>query len=136
MASSRRFVVLTSPRADGLSALFPEILTVRNLPLLVFMLEMKEARYVAAVCSLMLMVLLVVGTLAYAGIRRLTSPAAAAASVARVADVAQPVPKQNSADDADPLVTPAAIVLAMIAALAIVGRSNPPRRESATVPHR
>ena len=126
-----------SPTADGLSALFAEILTVRNLPLLVFMSEMKEARYVAAVCSVMLMVLLVVGTLACDGIRRLTSPAVATASVARVADVAQPVQKQSAADtDSDPLVTPAAIVLAMIAAIAVVGRSNPPRRESALVPHR
>ena len=101
------------------------------------MSEMKEARYVAAVGSLMLIIVLVVGTLAYAGIRGLTSPVPAAASVSRVADVAQPVPKQNApALDSDPLVTPSAIVLAMIAALAFVGRAAPPRRESAPVPHR
>jgi hypothetical protein len=101
------------------------------------MSEMKEARYVTALCSLMLMVLLVVGTLAYAGIRRLTSPAAATVSVARLADMAQPVPKQNAPDtDSDPLVTPSAIVLAMIAALAVVGRAAPSRLQSAPVQRR
>lgn len=101
------------------------------------MSEMKEARYIAALCSLMLMIVLVVVTLAYAGIRSLTSPAAATASVSRVAAVVQPVPKQDApALDSDPLVTPSAIVLAMIAVLAVVGRSAPSRRESAPVPHR
>lgn len=101
------------------------------------MSEMKEARYIAAICSLMLMIVLVVGTLAYAGIRRLTSPAAATASAARAADVAQPVPKQNAPDlDSDPLVTPSAIVLAMIAALAFVGQAAPSRLQSSPVVRR
>lgn len=101
------------------------------------MSETKEARYAAAVVSLMLMVLLIVGTLAYAGIRRLTSPATATASVARVAAVVQPMQKQNAPDlDSDPLVTPSAIVLAMIAALAFVGRATPSRLQSSPVPRR
>ena len=107
------------------------------MPLFVFMSEMKEARYVAALCSLMLMIVLIVGTLAYAGIRSLTSPAAATASASRAAAVAQSVPKQNApALDSDPLVTPSAIVLAMIAALAFVGRAAPSRLQSSPIARR
>jgi hypothetical protein len=137
VASSRHLIVRVLPSSDAISALFSQNLRVRNLPLFIFMSEMKEGRYVAALCSLVLMVLLVVGTLAYGGICRLTSPAAATARGPLIAGVVQPVQKQNPPDlDSDPLVTPSAIVLAMIAALAVVGRAAPSRLQSSTVVRR
>lgn len=56
------------------TALFAVALMVRDLLLFVPMTQMKEARYVAAISSMLMIIVLVVGTLAYAAIRHFTSP--------------------------------------------------------------
>jgi uncharacterized protein YebE (UPF0316 family) len=47
---------------------------VRDLLLTIAMSPTKEARYVAAISSMLMIIVLVVGTLAYTAIRHLTSP--------------------------------------------------------------
>lgn len=79
-------------------------------------MEMKEARLVAALGSMILMIVLVVGTLAYAALHRSTPPTAPPAIASRVP------PPAIRVDDSDPLVTPAAIVLALIAVIALTSR--------------
>jgi hypothetical protein len=77
-----------------------------------------------------LIVLLVAGTVAYAGIHALLSPA-----VPFVADSSRGVLVLRDAAP-DPLVTLDAVILAMIGLLAVVGASSPPRRDSTVVPNR
>ena len=74
-------------------------------------------------CSLMLMVVLVVGATGYAGIQGLWSPTTAAAKAARV----EPL---KSAARPGRTVTPAAIALALIAVVFVVAadRASNPRR--------
>jgi hypothetical protein len=113
VALVRRPLVLPSRTIYVITALFAASLMVRSLPLFVLMRQMKEARCVVALCSLLLMIALVAATLAYTAIRNFTPPTVAAATSTRVADPA------NHADDSDPLVTPAAIILAMVAVVAV-----------------
>jgi hypothetical protein len=70
-------------------------------------------RYMATMCSLMLMVVLAVGATGYAGIQGLSSSTTAAAKAA-------PVDQSNRAARPERLVTPAAIALALIAAFLVV----------------
>jgi hypothetical protein len=82
--------------------------------------EMEFHRYAAAACGLMLIVGLVLGASGYAGIRGAVRRAAVTAGA------------QNSADrsheaDGDRVVTPAAVALALIAAL-LLGVAAAPSR--------
>ena|ERR1700676_8471 len=79
--------------------------------------------YLMALCSLMLMVVLVVGATGYAGIQGLWSSTTNAAKDARVK-----VDQLNRAARPDRIVTPAAIALALIAVVFLVvaeSTSNP-----------
>ena len=87
-----------------------------DLPLFISMLHMKEARLIAALGSMLAMIVLVVGALAYTAMHRPASPTL-------TATITSPVPQSAiRLDDSDPLVTPAAIVLALIAVLAVTSR--------------
>jgi pheromone shutdown protein TraB len=70
--------------------------------------DLQLERYLVTACSLILAVVLVVGAAGYAGIHQLLSTAAPAPKVAHLERVSREA-------EADSLVTPAAIVLALIA---------------------
>ena len=76
-------------------------------------------RYMATMCSLMLMVVLAVGATGYAGIQGRWSSTIAAAKAA-------PADQSNRAARPDRIVTPAAIALVLIAGcLVVVADRNP-----------
>jgi hypothetical protein len=82
--------------------------------------------YLVTLCSLMLMVVLVVGATGYAGIDGLLASTTTAAKAAPVE-----IEQLNPAARPDRIVTPAAIALALIAALLVfvADRTSNPRRD-------
>jgi pheromone shutdown protein TraB len=80
-------------------------------------------RHLMTLCSLMLMVVLVVGATGYAGIQGLLSPSTIAAKAARIEQL-------KRAARPDRIVSPAAIALALIAGFLVVAadRTANPRR--------